>query len=103
MLENTPVEAEISCDQLDWFSSLEEELTQVQKDLSFYNNILKEFTAKDIVSLELDFKGNIIQGSSVVRITVNAMATMNITVDAVILDDVSVAIDSCIWQCCHGT
>ncbi len=27
LLENTPVEAEISCDQVDWLSSLEEELT----------------------------------------------------------------------------
>ena len=31
LLENTPVEAEISRDQVDWFSSLEEELIQVQE------------------------------------------------------------------------
>ncbi len=41
---------------MDWLNSLEEKLTQVQKDLSFYNNILEEFMAEDIVSLELDFK-----------------------------------------------
>ena len=29
LLENTPVEAEISRDQEDWFNSLKEELTQV--------------------------------------------------------------------------
>ena len=33
---------------------LEEELTQVQEDLSFYNNILEEFMAEDIISLGLD-------------------------------------------------
>src|SRR6266498_5898705 len=51
VLENTPVEVEISRDQEDWFNSLEEELTQVQEDLNFYDNILGEFTAEDIVSL----------------------------------------------------
>ena len=40
LLENTPVKAEISRDQEDWFNSLEEELTQVQEDLNFYDNIL---------------------------------------------------------------
>src|SRR6266542_3681837 len=35
LLENTPVEAEISRDQEDWFNSLEEELTQVQEDFIF--------------------------------------------------------------------
>ncbi len=29
LLENTPVEAEILCNQVDWFNSLEEELIQV--------------------------------------------------------------------------
>ncbi len=53
-MENTPVEADISRDQEDWFNSLEEELTQVQKDLNFYDNILGEFTVEDIVSLGLD-------------------------------------------------
>src|SRR6266542_7134979 len=37
LLENTPVKAEISCDQEDWFNSLEEELIQVQEDLNFYD------------------------------------------------------------------
>ena len=57
MLENTPVEADISRDQEDWFNSLEEELTQVQKDLNFYDNILEEFTAKNIISLGLNSRG----------------------------------------------
>src|SRR6266540_5817716 len=54
LLENTPVKVEISRNQEDWFNSLEEELTQVQEDLNFYDNILGEFTAEDIVSLGLD-------------------------------------------------
>ncbi len=58
LLENTSVEAEISHDQVDWFNSLEKELTQVQEDLSFYNNILGEFTAEDIVSLGLDSRSD---------------------------------------------
>ncbi len=37
LLKNTPVEVKISCDQVDWFSSLEKKLTQVQEDLNFYN------------------------------------------------------------------
>ena len=53
-MENTPVEVEISRDQEDWFNSLEEELTQVQEDLNFYDNILGEFTAENIVSLGLN-------------------------------------------------
>ena len=60
LLENTSVKAEISYDQVDWLNSLEEKLTQVQKDLNFYNNILKEFMAEDIVSLGLDSRGDII-------------------------------------------
>src|SRR6266498_239505 len=59
LLENTPVEVNISRDQEDWFNSLEEELTQVQEDLNFYNNMLEEFTAEDIVSLGLDSRGDI--------------------------------------------
>ncbi len=59
LLENTPVEAEILRDQVDWLNSLEEELIQVQEDLSFYNNILGEFTVEDIVSLRLDSRGDI--------------------------------------------
>jgi len=54
---------EILRDQKDWFNSLEEELTQVQEDLSFYNNLLGEFTAEDIVLLGLDSRGNITQES----------------------------------------
>ena len=40
LLENTLIEAEVSRNQEDWFNSLEEELTQVQEDLNFYDNIL---------------------------------------------------------------
>ncbi len=63
LLENSPVKMEILRDQKDWFNSLEEELTQVQEDLSFYNNLLGEFTAEDIVLLGLDSRGNITQES----------------------------------------
>src|SRR6266542_125670 len=93
LLENTPVEAEISRDQEDWFNSLEEELIQVQENLNFYDNILEEFTAEDIVSLGLDFRGDTTQKSSAVMITANAAATADITADAVILDDAGVAND----------
>src|SRR6266496_1391108 len=96
LLENTPVEVEISRDQEDWFNSLEEELTQVEKDLSFYNNILGEFTAEDIVSLELDSRGDTTQESSAVMTTADTVTTANITADAVILDDMSMANDSCV-------
>ena len=58
LLENTPVEAEISRDQEDWFNSLKEELIQVQEDLNFYDNILGELTAEDIISLGLDSRGD---------------------------------------------
>src|SRR6266496_2998907 len=87
LLKNTPVKAEISRDQEDWFNSLEEELIQVQEDLNFYDNILGEFTAEDIVSLGLDSRGDTTQESSAV------MATADITANAVILDDASVAND----------
>ena len=59
LLENTLVKAEISHDQEDWFNSLEIELTQVQEDLSFYNNILEEFTTEDIILLGLNSRGDI--------------------------------------------
>ena len=101
MLKNTLVEAEISRDQVDWFNSLEEELIQVQEDLNFYDNILGEFTAKDIVSLGLDSRGNTTQESNAVMIiadavtTADAVATADITAGAVILDDAGVANDSC--------
>ena len=95
LLENTPVEADTSCDQEDWFNSLEEELTQVQEDLNFYNNILREFTAEDIILLGLDSKGDTTQESSAVMTTVDAAATADITADAIIMDDVGVVNDSC--------
>src|SRR6266498_3589801 len=98
LLENTPVEAEISRDQEDWFNSLEEKLTQVNEDLSFYNNILGEFMAEDIVSLGLDSRGDTTQESSAVRTTVDAAVTADITAGAIILDDVDVTNDSCIWR-----
>ncbi len=60
MLKNIPVEAKVSHDQVDWLSSFEEELIQIQKDLNFYDNILKKFTTEDIVSLRLDFRNSII-------------------------------------------
>ncbi len=80
---------------MDWFSSLEEELIQVQEDLNFYDNILEKFTAEDIVSLGLDSRGNTTQESSAIMTTANAAVTADITVDAVILDDASMANDSC--------
>src|SRR6266508_3518331 len=93
LLENTSVEVDISRDQEDWFNSLEEELTQVQEDLNFYDNILGGFTAEDIVSLGLDSRGDTTQESSVVMTTANTAATADITADAVILDDAGVAND----------
>ncbi len=97
LLENTPVEVEISCDQVDWFSSLEEELTQVQEDLNFYDNILGEFMTEDIILLGLDSRGNTTQESSAVMTTADAAATVDITANAVILDDAGVANDSYAW------
>ena len=93
MLENTPVEAEISRDQENWFNSLEEELTQVQEDLNFYDNILGEFTAEDIVSLGLDSRGDTTQEGSAIMTTADTAATADITAGAVILDDAGVAND----------
>src|SRR6266498_2684765 len=95
LLENTSVEAEISRDQEDWFNSLEEKLTQVQKDLNFYDNILGEFMAEDIVLLGLNSRGDTTQKSSAVMTTADAAVTVDITVDVVILDDAGVANDSC--------
>src|SRR6266542_3299171 len=95
LLENTPVEAEISRDQEDWFNSLEKELIQVQEDLNFYDNILGEFTTEDIISLGLDSRGDTIQESSVVMTTTDAAMTADINVGAVIMDDVGVVNDSC--------
>src|SRR6266540_2686651 len=93
LLENTPVKADISRDQEDWFNSLEEELTQVQEDLNFYDNILGEFTAEDIVSLGLDSRGDTTQESSAVMTTADAVTTADITAGAVILNDAGVAND----------
>src|SRR6266496_823434 len=98
LLENTPVEAKISRDQEDWFNSLEEKLTQVQEDLNFYDNILGEFTAEDIVSLGLDSRGDIIQESSAIMTTADTAVTANIIVSAVIMDDAGMANDSCAWH-----
>ncbi len=67
---------------------------QIQKDLSFYNNILGKFTTKDIVSLRLNSKGDTIQESNTEMITADVVMTANITVDAVILNDAGVAINS---------
>ena len=101
LLENTPVKAKILRDQVDQFSSLEEELTQVQEDLNFYDNILGKFTAKDIISLKLNSRGNITQESSTVMITADAAdaaETVNITANVVILDNVGIATNSCIQR-----
>src|SRR6266540_4482782 len=98
LLENTHIEADISRDQEDWFNSLEEELTQVQEDLNFYDNILGEFMAEDIVSLGLDSRDDTTQESSTVMIIADAAATVDITAGAVILDDASVANDSYAWR-----
>ncbi len=76
-------------------NSFEEELTQVQEDLSFYNDILRKFMAKDIISLGLDSKDNITQESSVVMTTADAVVTMDITASVIILDNVDVTSDSC--------
>src|SRR6266540_4716701 len=93
LLKNTPVEADISRDQEDWFNFLEEELTQIQEDLNFYDNILREFTAEDIVSLGLDSRGDITQKSTAVMTTADAAATADINADAVIMNDAGVAND----------
>ena len=57
---------------------------QVQKDLNFYDNILEEFTAEDIVSLGLDSRGDTTQESSAVMTIADAAETADITADAVI-------------------
>ncbi len=59
LLENTFIKVEISCDQVDWLNLLKKELIQVQKDLSFYNNILEEFMTEDIISLKLNSRDDI--------------------------------------------
>src|SRR6266540_6136930 len=93
LLESTSIEAERSRDQGDWFNSLEEELTQVQKDLNFYDNILEEFMAEDIISLGLGSRGDTTQDSSAVMTTADVAVTADITADAIILDDAGVAND----------
>ncbi len=81
-----------------WLNSLKEKLTQVQENLSFYDNILKEFTAEDIVSLRLNSRSDITQESSVIMTTADAMAIMDIIAGIVILDDIGVATDSYAWS-----
>ena len=95
LLKNTPIKAEISRDQVDWMSSLEEELIQVQEDLSFYDNILEEFTAEDIILLGLDSRDDTTQESSAVMIAVDVTVTADITANVVILADVSITTNSC--------
>ena len=51
--------------------------------------------AKNIVSLELDFRDNTTQESSVVMTIADTMITANIIADAVILANMSIANDSC--------
>ncbi len=97
LLENISVKAKTLCDQVDWFSSLEEELIQVQEDLSFYNDILGEFTAEDIISLGLNSRGDTTQESNAEMITADTAATADITAGAVILDDEDVVSDSYVW------
>ena len=60
MLKNILVETDISHDQVDWLNLLEKELSQIYEDLSFYNNIIGEFIAEDIILLGIDSKSNII-------------------------------------------
>ena len=91
LLENTFVEVETSCDQEDQFNSLEEELIQVQENLNFYDNILEKFTAKVIILLGLDSRGDTTQKSSVIMTTADAKMTADITAGTVILDDAGVA------------
>ncbi len=79
-------------------NSLEEKLTQVQEDLSFYNNILREFMVEDIISLGLDSRGGTAQESSIVMTTADIAVTAHITAGAVILDNASVANNSCAWH-----
>jgi len=64
---------------------------QIQKDLSFYNNILGEFTVKDIISLRIDFRDDTIQENSVIMTTMDAATIANITVNTVIMTNVGVA------------
>ena len=52
--------------------------------------------AEDIISLELDSRGDTTQESSIVMTTANAAMTADITADAVILNDADVANDSCV-------
>ena len=84
-------------DQKDWFNSLKEELTQVQEDLSFYNDILREFAAEDIILIGLNSRNDTTQRSSAVMTTADAAITADIIMDVVILDNAGVATDSCAW------
>ena len=64
--------------------------------LNFYDNILGEFTAEDIVSLGLDSKGDTTQGSNAVIITANTVVTADITVGIVILENTGVVNNNCV-------
>ena len=50
---------------------------------------------KDIILLELNSKSDTTQESSIVIITVDAMVTADITINAVIMDNMNVVNDSC--------
>ncbi len=95
LLENTSVEVEILRDQVDWFNLFEKELTQVQEDLNFYNDILGKFTAEDIILLGLDSKDDITQRSDAVMTTADITVTVNITAGAVILEDAGIVNNNC--------
>ncbi len=85
----------ISHDQVDWLNLFKKKLTQVQKDLNFYKNILGKFIAKNIVLLKLNSRDDITQEDSTVMITADIAMIADITVDAVIMDDASITNDSC--------
>ena len=51
--------------------------------------------AKDIILLELDYRNDTIQESSIVMTTADAAVIADITASAVIMDDASMANDSC--------
>jgi len=62
--------------------------------LNFYNNILEEFITKDIVSLGLDSKDDIIQKNSIIMTTVNVVMTANITANIIILAETGIVNNS---------
>ena len=62
--------------------------------MNFYNNILEEFITKDIVSLGLDSKDDIIQKNSIIMTTVNVVMTANITANIIILAETGIVNNS---------